>query len=356
MRQKCKIKVLFFAFLLFSFCSDYLFADVLAPYQIGILYWSMNIPGQVAMRKGLEAEAARINKEAKLAGKRGVELVVKVAGDGEDGISNQITQMGELLDLKPDLLIVQPTDNVALSSMLIRANKEKIPVVAYDQYISKGKLAAYRTSNNYQAGWLGGEFISSRFNVEYEIKLILVDYPYVSSTVERLNGFLDGLSATGQKYKILDSYQAVEPLSGRKVALKILEDFPEKGSIDVIFTVNDGGGLPIVEELSKAGRNEIQHATVDGDPSSIKNILEKKLTVIDSAQFCGPLGSETMKVAYKILLGEKVFYHALIPVFPVTVETFAQYPGWMGPIPESFVKPWKSLSNEWKGSLEVIKP
>lgn len=36
-------------------------------YRIAVLYWSMNIEGQVAMRKGLEAEAAKINEEAKKA-------------------------------------------------------------------------------------------------------------------------------------------------------------------------------------------------------------------------------------------------------------------------------------------------
>ena len=35
-----------------------------APFVIGVLYWSMNIPGQVAMRKGLEAEAERINADS----------------------------------------------------------------------------------------------------------------------------------------------------------------------------------------------------------------------------------------------------------------------------------------------------
>ena len=29
-----------------------------APYKVGVLYWSMNIPGQVAMRKGLEGHSS----------------------------------------------------------------------------------------------------------------------------------------------------------------------------------------------------------------------------------------------------------------------------------------------------------
>ena len=73
----------------------------------------MNIPGQVAMRKGLEAEAERNQPpEAKAAGNHTLETVV--AGDGTAGIERQIKQMLEMIENKPDAIIVQPTDNAAL--------------------------------------------------------------------------------------------------------------------------------------------------------------------------------------------------------------------------------------------------
>ncbi len=39
------------------------FAHATEALRIGVLYWSMNIPGQVAMRQGLEAEAERLNAQ-----------------------------------------------------------------------------------------------------------------------------------------------------------------------------------------------------------------------------------------------------------------------------------------------------
>ncbi|EKD82233.1 MAG: hypothetical protein ACD_39C01412G0001 [uncultured bacterium] len=338
-----------------SCCYGLISAEKLTPYRVGVLYWSMNIPGQVAMRTGLEAKAEQINRVATASGNRTVELIWRIAGDGEAGIINQIKQMNELIDLKIDLLIVQPTDNAALSEGLQRANRENIPVVAYDQYISSGKLTAYRTSHNYQAGWLDGEYIASLFSKRRKMRLILVDYPHVSSTVERLNGFLDALSKAEIDYQILQTYQAVEPVSGKLAAERILKDFPQPDSFDVVFTVNDGGGLAIAEELFKAGRTEVLHATIDGDPKSIENIREGKITVIDSAQFCGPLGEEAMQTGYNILLGNKVPYHALLPVFPITRETLSQYPGWTGPIPPVIKKSWKSLGDDWSGNLIVAK-
>ena len=324
--------------------------------RVGGLFWSMSIPGQVAMREGLEAEATSINYAAYADGRPMIKLEVRVAGDGEAGIENQIRQMHELVAMRVNLIIVQPTDNAALAAPLRAANKAGIPVVAYDQYISGGVLAAYRTSNNYQAGYLDGEYISSRFPENRQIRLILVEYPHVSSTVERVNGFLDALTETGRCYKVLKSYFAVEPTGGKKAASDILHDFPNAGSIDVVFTVNDGGGLSVVKGLSEAGRNEIMVATIDGDPASVENIRAGNLTVIDSAQFCGPLGAEVVRTAYSLLTGGASPYHALLPVFPITQETLHLYPGWRGPIPAEFIKPWKSKLPQWQGSMHIVKP
>jgi ribose transport system substrate-binding protein len=315
----------------------------------------MNIPGQVAMRKGLEAEAEKINIQAAKHNLPTIKLIPYVAGDGDKGIERQIIQMEALIEQKVDAIIAQPTNNAALAYPLIKANNANIPVIAYDQYIKKGKLAAYVTSNNYQAGYLDGEYVASNFDADYEIKLIIVEYPLVSSTVQRVNGFIDALDEYEQAYDILKTYEAVEPIAGKKAGQQILQDFPDKGSVDVIFTINDGGGLSVVDELAKAERTEIFVATIDGDPKSVENIKQKRLTRIDSAQFCGPLGAEALKLTYALLTGKDIPAHSEVPVFPITQETLDIYPGWMGPIPDKFAKPWASNEAEWLGKMSVIE-
>jgi len=97
-------------------------------YRIGVLYWSMDIPGQVVMREGLEAAVDEFNHNAISHGERQVNIIPYVAGNGDEGIERQISQMYELIDKQVDLIIVQPTDNAALSKPLIKANQLKIPV------------------------------------------------------------------------------------------------------------------------------------------------------------------------------------------------------------------------------------
>lgn len=325
----------------------------LRPLRVGVLYWSMNIPGQVAMRRGLEAEAARINAAA-TPERPPVSLLPRVAGDGTAGIERQILQMTEMLRLKPDVIIVQPTDNAALAGPLRAANKLGIPVVAYDQYIQGGRLAAYVTSDNRQAGYLDGEYLAALFPDDRPLRLVLLEYPHVSSTVERLDGFLDALRDHGQPYRLLKSYKAVQPEEGRAAGRAILRDFPRRGEVDAIFAVNDGGGLAMVDTLLRAGRDEIVVASIDGDPESVRRIRAGGPIRIDSAQFCGPLGAAAMRTAYAVALRRPVARHLLVPVFPVTRETLDRYPGWEGPIPAAFRKPWSAREPIWHGQERAL--
>lgn len=63
-----------------------------------------------------------------------------------------------------------------------------------------------------------------------------------------------------------------------------------------------------------------------------------------------------MKAGYALLLGETVPSHVLIPTFPVTAETLDRYPGWMGPMPVRFAKPWPGAQTDWKPTLRVVPP
>jgi len=313
-----------------------------APVEVGVLVWSDTIPGQVAMKEGIEAEAARIDGTGEA-----LQLDLQVAGDGPAGIERQVEQMKTMIAKRVDAIIVQPTDNAALSGALQAANKAGIPVVAYDQYIRDGKLAAYITSDNRQAGWMDGEYVAAQFPDEQAIKLVLVEYPHVSSTIERLDGFLDALKKSEQRFEVVGTYKGVDPASGAAAARSILREHPSRGSIDVVFTVNDGGGLAVVDALAAAGRTEIRVATVDGDPESVRNIRAGRVTVIDSAQFCGQLGRVAMRTTWDVLHGKQVPPRLLIPTFPITAETVDRYGGWSAELPGAFELPWPSRFSSW---------
>lgn len=332
-------KKLFLSFLLLLPC----FAQ--DSYNIGVLFWSMNIGGQVAMREGLEREAKNINELAAKENKPSVNLITYVAGDGEKGISNQIKQFYALIEKKPDAIIVQPTDNAALVEPLLAANKQKIPVVAYDQYISEGKLVSYVTSDNFQAGYLGGEYIADMYSGKKTLSLVLVEYPHVSSTVERVEGFLQALKDQNISYNIIKTYQAVEPESGKIAGKQIVKDFKDNPP-DVVFCVNDGGGYSVAKVLEE-NKVDTDLVTIDGYEKSVEIIRNNGVIKIDSAQFCGDMGSMALKVTYDYLNGKEVPKKVLIPAFPITFDNYQLYKGWLGEPPLIYKKAWRSKTPVW---------
>jgi ribose transport system substrate-binding protein len=307
------------------------------PYDVGIVYWSMRIPGQVAMRQGLEREAMRINHANP---KRPIRMHAVVGGEGEAGIRRQRHAMYRFIGKRMDALILQPIDSAALSTPVLAANRAGIPVIAYDQYVLEGKLACYVTSNNWLAGHLNGEYLIHRFRAHKgPLRLVLVEFPYVSSTVERVEGLRDAFHEAGRAYAIAGRYEAVEPEGGRLAGQQILANHPP-GTIDAIFCVNDGGGHAVMEALTRAGRRDVVMATIDGDPRMVENIRQGGIVGIDTAQFMGPLGAESMAWTYQKLKGEPVPRQVLLTVFPITRKNLDAYPGWDGPIPREIRKPW----------------
>lgn len=57
-------------------------------WKVAVLYWSMKIEGQVAMRKGFEEQVHQFNKENVKSDS--IELISFVAGEGRKGIVNQV--------------------------------------------------------------------------------------------------------------------------------------------------------------------------------------------------------------------------------------------------------------------------
>lgn len=278
------------------------------------------------MRKGFEEEIEKFNKS----GSDKINVLPRVAGEGRKGILNQVSQLDEVLKGTPNVIVIQPTDNSALARGLQDANAKGIPVIAYDQYIVNGNLASFLTSDNYQGGIDNGNYINKVFKKDEKIRIVVFEYPQVSSTMDRVDGFFDSLRSHNRRFTVLKRYQAVDPASGEEAARQFLKDFPAKGSVDLILTVNDGGGLSIVKALWEKKRTEIRHATFDGDPASVENIKNGRLTIIDSAQYCAELGRVTARTLIRYLKKEKVPAKRLIPTFPVTAETVKNYPGWMG--------------------------
>lgn len=254
-------------------------------FEVGVLYWTSELPSHLAMRRGLETEVRRLNAREETAVQFNAEA--RVAGHGEKGLERQIEEMNELIDLGVDLILVQPASDTSLVEPLERPNRLETPVIAFDPYISRGVLDCYVTSDNYRAGCYDGESIASLFEDDRSIQLVLVEYASVSSAVQRANGFLGAFKKLKQPHEVLAHHQAFDANAGKKACQAILEAYPVRGSVDVVFTVNGTCGATVVGELAEAERNEILVASIGGNPESLRNVESGRLAGIDTVEFCG---------------------------------------------------------------------
>ncbi|WP_413586658.1 substrate-binding domain-containing protein [Bdellovibrio sp. HCB274] len=314
--------------------------------KVHAFFWSDKIEAQIAMRAGLEQQFQHYNAESS---ELKFEITPYVAGDGREGILNQIKQLEQAIPTKPDAIVIQPPDLSTASKALQEANAADIPVFSFDQYIMLGNLTSYIASDNYQAGWDNGIYIDSLIPKDQEIKIVLVEYLRVSAVINRVDGFFDALRSKRRKFTVLKRYEGITPESGVEIAESFLKDFPRKKSVDVIFTVNDGAGLAISNILWDKGRKEILHATFDGDPKAVENVRNRKLTVINSSQYCAEIGRETARQVINYFEKKPVTPQVLIPTYPVTKKSLEGFKGWLStpsesPHSEEFKIPHKAAS------------
>jgi len=323
---------------------------------VGVLYGSERDSLHVELHKGLESEARAIEESAGASGRRAMRLNAKAAGRGAEGIELQIAQMHELISAGVDLLLVQPANSAALVKPLRRANAEGIPVITFDGQIAEGEVAAHVGADNERGGRLCGEFVAARFPDDSTIRLVLVEDPYVSGPVERINGLLAGLDGSGQPYTVAAGYGASDRLGGQRAATAMLRDFPDTGSVDVVFAAGPRVASGIAQLLLEAGRLEITVAAVDGDPELTEHVRAGRLTVIDCVQPGRKIGSAAARAAWALLHGEPVAPITRLPVFPLTLETADHFDTWTGDLSAELDLPWAGRESSSGDAAEEAAP
>jgi putative multiple sugar transport system substrate-binding protein len=87
----------------------------------------------------------------------------------EDVVENQISQIENMITKGVDVLVIASIDGEALSSVLTQAEKQEIPVIAYDRLImNSSHVSYYATFDNFQVGVLQAKYIEEKLNLTSE--------------------------------------------------------------------------------------------------------------------------------------------------------------------------------------------
>ncbi|GAA2513709.1 multiple monosaccharide ABC transporter substrate-binding protein [Winogradskya humida] len=248
----------------------------------------------------------------------------------DNKVDQQITQLQNMINQNPKVLVVASIDGTALGPVLAKAASQKIKVIAYDRLINKTPdVDYYATFDNYQVGKLQGDFIVKQLGLDAGKGPFNLEPFAGSSDDNNAKFFFAGAWDVLKPY--VDSGKLVIP-SGKKLASdadwknvsidgwlsqkaqsemdnRINSFYTGGKKVDVVLSPNDSLALGIEQSLEskgyKAGAGWPVITGQDADLANTKNILAGKqsMTVWKDTR---TLGDQVAKMVDQIVKGQTV--------------------------------------------------
>lgn len=225
-----------------------------------------------------------------------------------------ISQINQLIDAKTDIIIVGTNDEKAVVPVVAKAYQKGIAVIVLDRGIQGKEYTTFINSDNIKIGSLGAQYIAKRLNGKGKV-LLFEGIQTADVTKLRSKGFLDEIA----KHKGISVIKRTGNYL-RKDAIIEMEKLIASGEkIDAIFSESDSMLSGARSALEHHGIDPASLITVGCDYTSEAQNAIKKGTQSGSVLF--PLGgTKSAEIALKILKGESVPKHIVIPVKLVTKE------------------------------------
>lgn len=279
-------KQIILALLLVTFSSTMAFSGnkAMKNLHIGFATCALNAPYYVAMERAARETAQKL----------GFKITILNA---DNDISKQIDDINNLMVQGIDGLIVNSVTEYGTMPVIKQVVAAGVPVVAIDRNLY-GDYVAYVGIDQWKAGVLQGEYITSALLPNGGNIVLLAGDPGGSANIGRMNGMKSVLSKPGNagKYKILGTYAAY--YSRSQGLAKMEEAIAAHGSkIDLVYAANDSMALGAMAALNEAGLNKVMLAGVDGQKEAylaIKDTDQYKSSVVNNSW-------DITKIAVRIL-------------------------------------------------------
>ena len=281
--------------------------------MMGISVGSLGNPFFVALGKGAESAARKLNPDVK---------VTIVASDYD--LNKQANQIDSFVAAGAELILLDAADPQALTGAIKRAQAAGVIVVGVDER-ADGEDAVVMT-DNVKAGELACQEIVDRLGGKGDI--VILNGPQVSSVVARIKG-CDAVLAKAPGIKVLSRDQDAKGSrdGGLNVMQGLLTRFPK---LDAAFTINDPTAIGASLAMKQLGRTEFFITSVDGSPD-IEAALKDPSTKIVSSSSQDPyvMAQRGVEVGYEIMQGKRPAepIQLMTPKL-VTPENVGEYQGW----------------------------
>ncbi len=255
------------------------------------------------------ANTKSIQESAKAAG---IELKFS---DAQQKQENQIKAIRSYIQQKVDVIAFSPVVETGWDTILLEAQRAKIPVILTDRAVDSDDTSLYETflgSDFIDEGKKAGKWLVD--NTEGAVNVVeLQGTTGAAPAIDRKEGFEAEIKSRPD-IKIVASQTGDFTRSGGK---QVMEAFlKSQPDIDVVYAHNDDMGLGAIEAIKAAGKmpgTDIKIITVDAVKDGMTALANGEINFIVE---CNPLlGPQLMDLAKKVVAGEEV------PERVVTEET-----------------------------------
>lgn len=207
--------------------------------------------------------------------------------DPDYDLNTQLSQMSDAANQGFDAVFVIPVDSAGIRQGLQELNDAGVKVLNVDTAVIEDDRDLVETvigTNAYQAGQLDGQQMVEDY--PDGAKIAILDFPSNESCVDRVNGFMDGLGDSVDKFEIVAQQDGKAALDD---SLSLGEDIIQANpDLDAFFCINDPSALGAAAAIQAANKTgEIGVYSIDASPDGKQALLDGQFTCV-SAQV--PLG------------------------------------------------------------------
>lgn len=229
-----------------------------------------------------------------------------------------IRQINQFIQQQVDLIIIGTNDESAVAPVINKAHAAGIPVIILDRGVKTSHYTTFINSDNVEIGAIGGQYIAQKLQGKGKV-LLFEGIQTADVTQLRSQGFM----------QVMNQYPDISVIKRtgnylRKDALIEMEKLLKQGiKVDAIFSESDSMLSGVRMVLKKHNIDPASIIMIGCDYTSEAQQAIRNGTQTGSVLF--PLGGiKSVEIAQRILNGEEVPKHILIPVKLITLENVDQ--------------------------------
>jgi ribose transport system substrate-binding protein len=242
-------------------------AKAAAPYKIVLIAGIASDAFYITMNHGAQAEAAKEGATVQYSG-----------SPAAFSPSTQLPFLNAAIAQKPDLILIAPTDKVALQAPIARAVAAHIPVILVDTTLGDPSIAVTTiSSDNVAGGAKVADALSNAIGKKGDVAVVSVA-PGVSTTDERVEGFNKELAKTPDVKSLGVTFTGDNPTRANSVTKGLVAAHPNLAGVFATNVVTGGGVTAAARESGLSGKLKL--VEFDAEPTQIEAVKAGTITAL----------------------------------------------------------------------------